>query len=68
MKITGVFLIIFGLALSIFTAVSLFTRKVDMSVVTTNQSAPQYINWAPIFGLAVMVVGAFLILRARKQN
>jgi len=68
MKITGIFLIVFGLAISAYTAITLFTKQVDLSVVETNQSAPQYINWSPFVGLAIMVVGAFLVLRARKKN
>ncbi|MEI8087456.1 MAG: hypothetical protein WCG93_14700 [Paludibacter sp.] len=68
MKITGIFLIIFGLALSAYTAISLFTKQVDLSVVASNQDAPQFINWSPFVGLAIMVVGAFLVVRARLKN
>jgi len=70
MKIAGIVLMIIGLSLTIFTAFTFFTKEkvVDLGVIEVTRNAPHYINWSPFIGLAVMVIGAFLVLRARKKN
>lgn len=70
MKITGIFLMLFGLGITIFTAVTLFTKEkvVDLGVIEITRDQPHYINWSPFFGLAIMVIGGFLILQARKKQ
>jgi len=70
MKITGVILMLIGLSLTFFTAFTFFTKEkiVNLGVVEVTHNAPHYINWSPFIGLAVMVIGAFLVLRVRKNN
>ena len=70
MKITGIVLILIGISFTLFTAFTFFTKEkvVDLGVIEVTRNAPHYINWSPIFGLAIMVVGAFLVLRAKKNN
>lgn len=70
MKITGIILMLIGLGLTVFTAFTFFTKEkiVDLGVVEITHDAPHYINWSPFIGLAVMVVGAFLVLRAKRNN
>ncbi|MDD4972293.1 MAG: hypothetical protein PHT07_22930 [Paludibacter sp.] len=69
MKITGIFLMIAGLGLTIFTAFSYFTREkvVEIGALEITRNQPHYLNWSPFIGIAVMVVGAFLVLQARKK-
>lgn len=70
MKITGFILMIVGLGLSIFTAFSFFTKEkvVDLGAVEISRDVPHAFNWSPFVGLAIMVIGAFLVLWARKKS
>lgn len=70
MKITGIFLMLFGLGITIFTAVTLFTKEkvVDLGIIEVTRDQPHYVNWSPFIGMAIMVVGGFLILQARKKQ
>ena len=70
MKTTGIFIMLLGLGLTIFTAVSYFTKEkvVEIGTVEITRNQPHYLNWSPFIGLAVMVVGAFLILQAKKRQ
>jgi NADH:ubiquinone oxidoreductase subunit 5 (subunit L)/multisubunit Na+/H+ antiporter MnhA subunit len=69
MKITGIFFLIAGLALTVFTAFSYFTREkvVEIGALEITRNQPHYLNWSPFIGIAVMVIGAFMILQARKK-
>jgi uncharacterized membrane protein YdcZ (DUF606 family) len=69
MKITGIFLVIAGLGLAIFTAVSYFTREkvVEIGALEITRNQPHYLNWSPFIGIAIMVIGAFMVLQARKK-
>jgi len=69
MKIAGFLLMLIGLGLTIFTAFTYFTREkvVDLGVIEVTQNQPHYLSWSPFIGLAVMVIGGFLILQARKK-
>lgn len=70
MKITGIFLMLFGLGITIFTAVTLFTQEkvVDLGAIEVTRNQPYYETWSPFIGMAIMVVGGFLILQARKKQ
>ena len=69
MKIKGIFLLIAGLGLSIFTAFSYFTREkvVEIGALEITRNQPHYLNWSPFIGIAIMVLGAFMVLQARKK-
>ena len=70
MKITGIIIMILGLGMAVFTTISYFTREKVLQVGTVELTAnqPHSMSWSPFIGLAIMVVGAFLILQARKKN
>jgi len=70
MKITGIFIMIAGLGLTIFTAFSYFTREkvLEIGTVELTRSQPHYLNWSPFIGIAIMVVGAFIVLQTRKKQ
>jgi hypothetical protein len=70
MKITGIIIMIFGLALTIFTTFSYFTKEkvLEMGTVEITRNVPNYIQWSPFIGLAIMVIGGFLILFAKKKD
>ena len=70
MKITGIFIMIAGLGLTIFTAFSYFTREkvLEIGSVELTRSQPHYLNWSPFIGIAIMVIGAFIVLQTRKKQ
>ncbi len=70
MKIAGVLIMIVGLGLTVFTAFSYFTREklFEAGTVELTRSQPNYSSWSPFIGMAVMVIGGFLILQARKKQ
>ena len=69
MKIIGILIMIVGLGLTVFTAFSYFTREkvLEIGTVELTRSQPHYLNWSPFIGIAVMVIGAFIVLQARKK-
>jgi hypothetical protein len=69
MKKAGIIIIIVGLILTIFTAVSFFTRedivKIGDLKITANK--PHNYSWSPLIGIAVMVVGGVLVWQGDKK-
>jgi hypothetical protein len=70
MKIAGYILLMIGLGMTIFTTISYFTREKIMQIGTVEIRAtePHTIYWSPFIGLAIMVVGAFIVLQSRKKQ
>lgn len=58
-----------GLGLTVFTAFSYFTREkvLEVGSIELTRNQPHYMSWSPFIGIAIMVVGAFIILQARKK-
>jgi LPXTG-motif cell wall-anchored protein len=69
MKTIGIAIVIIGLGMTLFTAITYFTREkvADLGVLEITRNQPHNLSWSPFIGMAVMVVGAFLILRGRKK-
>jgi hypothetical protein len=69
MKKVGIFIIILGLCLTIFTAFTLFTKEkvVDLGVIEITKSTPHHLNWSPLIGVAVMAVGAVVVWQSDKK-
>jgi len=70
MKKAGIIILIVGLALTIFTAVTYFTREriVDIGSLNISANVPHHLNWSPLLGIAVMVCGTAVILLAPKKT
>jgi len=70
MKIIGILIMIAGLGLTVFTAFSYFTREkvLEIGTVDIYKNQPHYLNWSPFIGIAIMVIGAFVVLQARKNK
>jgi hypothetical protein len=71
MKKTGIVLIIVGLILTIFTALTFFTKEkvVDIGDVHITRNKPHNLRWSPLIGIAVAGMGGVLVLvdsRGRK--
>jgi len=69
MKIAGSILLIIGFALAAVSSFTYFSQEQILKVGTVEltHNQPHYLSWSPFIGLAVMVVGGFLILQSRKK-
>jgi len=69
MKKAGIVILIIGLALTIFTTVTFFTREkvVDIGEIEIMANKRHNLNWSPFVGLAVMAVGGVLMLVPFKK-
>jgi hypothetical protein len=69
MKKAGIFFLIAGLILTIFTAFTVFTREkvVDIGSLEITANKPHHLTWSPLIGVAVMGLGVVLFLMAPKK-
>jgi hypothetical protein len=69
MKKAGIIIVILGLALTIFTAITFFTREkvVDIGSLKITANKPHHLSWSPLVGLAVMGAGGVVILISSKK-
>jgi len=69
MKLIGILIMIAGLGMTIYTAFSYFTREKVFQIGTVDvyRNQPHTLAWTPFVGLAIMVVGAFIVLQTRKK-
>ena len=69
MKKVALFIIVVGLALTIFTAFTFFTREKVAKIgdVQITRDKPHYLNWSPLFGIAVIGIGGILYLVSTKK-
>ena len=69
MKKTGILIVILGLALTIFRAITFFTREkvVDIGSLKISANKRHHLSWSPLIGLAVMGVGGVVILVSAKK-
>ena len=70
MKIISISLIIWGLFLTIFTSISLIKGEENLKpeTVVLPYNQPQHFSRSPLTGLATIVFGVFLIVKARKKE
>jgi hypothetical protein len=70
MKKTGIVLIIVGLLLTIFTALTFFTREkvVDLGDVHISRNKQHNLRWSPLIGIAVAGMGGVLLLVDSKGS
>lgn len=69
MKKAGIFIIVLGLALTIFTAITFFTREkvVDIGSLKITANRPHHLSWSPLIGIAVMVTGGVVVIMSPKK-
>jgi divalent metal cation (Fe/Co/Zn/Cd) transporter len=70
MKKIGIGIFILGLILTIFTAVTFFTRERVAKIGDINIMAnkPHHLSWSPLIGIAVMGIGGVVIWVSPKKN
>ena len=69
MKATGIIVMIIGLIMTIFTAVTYFTREkvADIGSLAITADKSHHLNWSPWIGIGVMAVGGLIILVSSKK-
>jgi hypothetical protein len=69
MKSIGTILVILGLVLTIFTSVKFFTREkvLDLGTVEVMRDKPNYLNWSPFLGIALMGIGGMVLWHSQKE-
>jgi divalent metal cation (Fe/Co/Zn/Cd) transporter len=69
MKKAGIVIVILGIVLTIFTAITFFTREkvVDIGSLKITANKPHHLSWSPLIGIAVMGVGGVVILVSGKK-
>ncbi len=70
MKKVGIFIIILGLALTIFTSFTFFTKEkvVDLGKVEITRSKPHRLSWQPLIGVAIMGIGGIVLWMSYKKQ
>lgn len=69
MKQLGIIVIIIGLALTIFTAFTFFTKEkvVDVGPVEITRDKPHNLSWSPIVGIALIGIGGLMVWQSSKK-
>ncbi|PKP34114.1 MAG: hypothetical protein CVU00_08275 [Bacteroidetes bacterium HGW-Bacteroidetes-17] len=69
MRKIAIIIILIGLGLTIFTAITFFTKEkiVDIGELEITTNKPHHINWSPFVGLAVMAVGGLVFWQSSKK-
>ena len=69
MKKIGIFIIILGLVLTIFTTATFFSRERVAKIGDVNIMANKRHNlkWSPLVGIAVMAIGGVVIWQSPKR-
>jgi hypothetical protein len=69
MKKAGIFIIIVGLALTIITSITFFTREkvVDIGTLEITANKRHHLDWNPLIGVGVMIIGGIAFLMSPKK-
>jgi len=69
MKKAGLVVLVLGILLTIFTAITFFTREkvVDIGSLKISANKPHHLSWSPLIGIAVMGAGGVMILFGSKK-
>jgi len=69
MKKAGVVIVILGLILTIFTAVTFFTKERVAKIGDVNIMANKRhsLKWSPLVGIAVMAIGGVIVWQSPKR-
>jgi hypothetical protein len=68
MKRAGIVIMIIGVLLTVFTAITFFTKKkvVDLGSVEINANKRHHVSWSPLIGVAVIGVGGVMTFVSKK--
>lgn len=70
MKTTGIVLLVAGLLLTIYTSFSFFTKEkvIDIGELEVTADKKHNLNWSPIVGIVIMVVGGVITWQGSKKS
>jgi hypothetical protein len=70
MKKISIIMMIIGLAITIFTAFTVFTKEkvVDIGKIEITRDKPHHLNWSPLIGIAVMGIGGAVFWLSYKKQ
>lgn len=70
MKATGLVLIVIGIVLTVVTSFKFFTKEkvIDIGPLEVTADKPNYVNWSPILGIVIIVVGGVVLWQANKKQ
>ncbi|MFA6128921.1 MAG: hypothetical protein WC699_16600 [Bacteroidales bacterium] len=70
MKTAAIIVIILGLALTIFTAFTFFTKEkvVDLGAIEITHNKPHSFSWSPLIGIAVIGAGGIMLWQASRKK
>jgi hypothetical protein len=68
MKKSGIILIVIGLLFTVITGVRYFSRDkiVDIGSLKITASIPHHLDWSPLLGIGIMVVGGVMVFAGKK--
>lgn len=68
MKKLGIGIILLGILITVFTGFNFVTRErvVDIGAVQITRDKNHWLQWSPLLGAGVIIVGAFVTLSSRK--
>jgi len=68
MKKVGILIILVGLGLAIFTAITFSTKEkvVDIGKIEITRNKPHYLKWSPLIGIAVMGIGGIFLWQSYR--
>ncbi len=69
MKKIAIIIILAGLGLTIFTAVTFFTKEkiVDIGELKITANKSHHFNWSPLVGIGVMAIGGLVFWQSSKK-
>lgn len=68
MKRAGIVIMVIGVLLTLFTAITFFTKKkvVDLGSLEISANKPHRVSWSPLIGVAIIGVGGVITLVSKK--
>jgi divalent metal cation (Fe/Co/Zn/Cd) transporter len=68
MKKAGIVIMVIGVILTLFTAITFFTKKkvVDIGSLEITADKPHRLSWSPLIGVAIIGVGGVITLVSKK--
>ena len=69
MKTAGIIIIVIGIALTIYTGITFFTKEkvVDIGRLEITRDKPHYLDWSPIIGIIVIGIGGVVLWQSSKK-
>jgi len=70
MKVAGLFILIIGIVLTVFTAFKFFTKEkiVDLGAVEISRDVPHYFSWSPALGIVAIIIGGAIVWQSSKKT